>query len=175
MTINNQIRDERLQYDINRGAAKISALPSKKFNKYEDLTGEEIVPSNQKHIIQQTKFTYSPLGQAFEKQIKKIEDQWKKIINWYFKRLKIQRKKQTHADDCKNKFLIPKEREIFKHIYNKKLEKIEDLDKKFDYDDLISITESKNRKTDFSRKKGPVYFLNEIKRDKITIEQAKAT
>ena len=71
MTINNQIRDEKLQYDINRGAAKISALPSKKFNKYEDLTGEEIVPSNQKHIIQQTKFTYSPLGQAFEKQIKK--------------------------------------------------------------------------------------------------------
>ena len=42
MTIDDQIRDEKLQYDINRGAAKISALSSNKSNKYEHLTGEEI-------------------------------------------------------------------------------------------------------------------------------------
>ena len=47
MTIDDQIRDEKLQYDINREAAKISALSSKKFNKYEYLTGEGILPSNQ--------------------------------------------------------------------------------------------------------------------------------
>ena len=40
MTINDQIRDEKLQYDINREAAKISALSSNKFNKFEYLTGE---------------------------------------------------------------------------------------------------------------------------------------
>ena len=80
MTINDQIRDEKLQYDINREAAKISALSSKIFNKCEYLTGEEILPSNQKQMIQQAKFTYSPLGKAFEKQIKTIEDQGEKQV-----------------------------------------------------------------------------------------------
>ena len=68
MTIEDQIQDERLKYDINREAAKISALSSGKLDKYEYLTGEEILPSNQQKIIEQTKFTYSPLGKVFEKQ-----------------------------------------------------------------------------------------------------------
>ena len=46
MTIENQIRDEKLKYDINREAAKISALSSGKIDMYEYLTGEEILPSN---------------------------------------------------------------------------------------------------------------------------------
>ena len=53
MTINGQIGDEKLQYNINREAAKISALSSKEFNKYEYLTGEEILPSNKKQMIEQ--------------------------------------------------------------------------------------------------------------------------
>ena len=73
MTIEDQIKVEKLQYDINREAAKISALSSGKIDKYEYLTGEEILPSNQR----QAKFTYSPLGKAFEKQTKTIEDQGK--------------------------------------------------------------------------------------------------
>ena len=77
MTINDQIRDEKLQYDIYREAAKISALSSGKIQKYEYLTGEDILLSNQQQIIKQAKFTYSPLGKAFEKQIKTIEDQGK--------------------------------------------------------------------------------------------------
>ena len=75
MTINDEIRDDKLQYDINREAAKISALSSCKIQKYEYLTDEDILPSNQQQIIEQTKFTYSPLEKAFEKQIKRIEDQ----------------------------------------------------------------------------------------------------
>ena len=77
MTIDDQIKDEKLQYDINREAAKRSALPSAKIDKYEYLTGEEILPSNEKQIIEQAKFTYSPLGKAFEKQTKTIQDQGK--------------------------------------------------------------------------------------------------
>ena len=77
MTINDQIRDKKLQYDINREAVKISALLSGKIHKYEYLTGEDILPSNQQQIIEQAKFTYSPLGKAFEKQIKTVEDQEK--------------------------------------------------------------------------------------------------
>ena len=78
MAINDRIRDEKLQYDINREAAKISSLLSHKIHKYEYLTGEDILPSNQQQIIEQAKFTYSSLGKAFEKQIKTIEDQGKK-------------------------------------------------------------------------------------------------
>ena len=58
MTIEDQIKDEKLQYDINREAAKISALSSGKIDKYEYLTGEEILPSNQQRISQQAKFNY---------------------------------------------------------------------------------------------------------------------
>ena len=59
MTIKYQIRDEKLQYDINRKSAEISALSSGKIDKYEYVTGKEILPSNQQQIIEQTKFTYS--------------------------------------------------------------------------------------------------------------------
>ena len=70
MKINDQIRAEKPQYDINRESVKISALSSGKIHKYEYLTGEDILPSNQQQIIEQTKFTCSPFGKAFEKQIK---------------------------------------------------------------------------------------------------------
>ena len=81
MTVDDEIEDEKLQYGFNREVAKISALSSGKTDKYEYLTGEEILPSNQKQIIEQAKFTYSPLGKAFEKQIKTIEDQGKKQLD----------------------------------------------------------------------------------------------
>ena len=81
MTVNDQIRNEKLQYDINREAAKISALPSGKIQKYEYLTGEDILPSNQQQIIEQAKFSYVLLGKAFERQIKTIEDQSKKQVD----------------------------------------------------------------------------------------------
>ena len=68
MTINDQIKDEKLPYDINREAAKVSALSSGKIDKYEYLTGKEILSSNKKEITEQGKFTYSRLGKAFEKQ-----------------------------------------------------------------------------------------------------------
>ena len=77
MIIDEEIRVEKLQYDINREAAKILGQLSAKFDKYEYLTGEEILPSNQKQTIEHAKFTYSPLGKAFEKQIKTIEEQGK--------------------------------------------------------------------------------------------------
>ena len=74
MTTEDQTRDEKLQYDNNREAAKISALSSGKIGKYKYLTGEEILPFNQQKVIEQAKFTYSLLGKAFKKQTKTIED-----------------------------------------------------------------------------------------------------
>ena len=102
MTIEDQIKDEKLQHDINRVAAKISALSSGKIDKYEYLTGEEILPSNQQQIIQQAKFTYSPLGKAFEKQTKTIEDQGEK---------------QIKAIEDNNKQLANIHRETIKNIF----------------------------------------------------------
>ena len=80
MTINDKVGDEKLQFDINIEAAKTSALSSGKIGKYEYLTGEEILSSNQRQIIEQAKFTYYPLVKAFEKQTKTIEYQGKKQI-----------------------------------------------------------------------------------------------
>ena len=102
MTINYQIRDEKLQYEINREAAQISALSSGKIHKYEYLTGEDILPSNQQQIIEQAKFTYSPLGKAFEKQIKTIEDQGQKQVD-ALKDLKPKEQIKSIKDKSNNK------------------------------------------------------------------------
>ena len=126
MTIEDQIKDEKLQYDINREPAKISALSSGKIDKYEYFTGKEILPSNQQQIIQQAKFTYSPLGKAFEKQTKTIEDLGKKQV----KAIQDKQIININKNNYKNKLLLSKEREIFKVIYNKRLDKIEELNNK---------------------------------------------
>ena len=136
MTINDQIKDEKLQYDINREAAKISALSSGKLHKYEYFTGEVILPSDQQKIIEQAKFTYSPLGKAFEKQTKTIEDQGEKQIKsiWDQGDLKTIKKYDYDAEDTP---LISKQKEIFNKLVDERLEKITDIDKKVNSDDLI--------------------------------------
>ena len=126
MTIEDQIKDEKLQYDINREAVKISALSSGKIDKYEYLTGEKILPSNKQQIIEQAKFTYSPIGKVFEKQTKTIEDQGEKQIKAIQdKSIENTKKYFDYDNDCKNELLISKEREIFKDIYNDRLDQIE--------------------------------------------------
>ena len=75
--IDDKIRDEKLQYNINREPANISALLSGKIDKYEYLRGEEILPPDQRRVTEQAKFPYSPLGKAFKKQTKTIEEQGK--------------------------------------------------------------------------------------------------
>ena len=67
MPIQDKIKGEKLQYDINREAPKISALSSGKIEKYGHLIGEEILPSDQSAIIEQATFAYSPLRKAFKK------------------------------------------------------------------------------------------------------------
>ena len=74
MTIDDKIRDEKIQYDINTQNIKISTLQSKNIFEYEYLTGKEILPPDQSRVIEQAKFTFSPLRKALEKQTKKTED-----------------------------------------------------------------------------------------------------
>ena len=107
MTIEDQMRAEKQKYDINKEAAKISALSSGKIDKYEYLTG----PSNQQQIIEQAKFTYSPLGKAFEKQTKTTEDQGEKQTKAIQDKRPIKSiKKFTY--DINNSPIVSKEKEI---------------------------------------------------------------
>ena len=116
MAINDHIRDEKPQYDINRETAKISALSSHKIHKYEYLTGEDILPSNQQQIIEQAKFTYSPLGKAFEKQIKTIEDQSEKQVD-ALENLKPKEEAKPIKDKSNNQ---PRANIIFNDLINKR-------------------------------------------------------
>ena len=152
MTINDQFRDKKLQYDLNKEAAKISALPSGKIHKYEYLTGEDILPSNQQQIIEQTKFTYYPLGRAFEKQIKTIEGEGKKQID-VLKPLEPKEKIVHVNDDYEDKLLYSKEREKFRNIYNKKVDRIEELTEKIDDKNFIFTIISTEKTTDFTTKR----------------------
>ena len=169
MTIEDQTKDENLKYDINRETAKISAVSSGKIDKYEYLTGEEILPSHQQQIIEQAKFTYSPLGKAFEKQTKTIEDQGKKQVK------AIQDNKQLvniNSDDYKDKLLLSKETEIFKDIYNKRLDKIEEINNKIDYNNLNYVVAGTGDEYNFNNLDDPLTFLNNIKKGKISMNEA---
>ena len=121
-----------------------------KLHKYEYLTSEDILPSNQQQIIEQTKFTYSPLGKAFDKQIKTIEDQGKKqvdALNNLNSDNKITIKKYTY--DPNDTPFISKQKKIFNKLVDERLEKITDLDKKVNRDDLIYRYKGKFADTKF--------------------------
>ena len=74
MATDDKIRDEKLQFDINKEATKISATSSGKIDKYEEEIFGEILPPSRKRVIEQATFTYYPLGNALQKQAKAIED-----------------------------------------------------------------------------------------------------
>ena len=132
MTINYQIRDEKLQYDINREAAKISTLSSGKIHKYEYLTGEDILLFNQQQILEQATFSYSPLGKAFEKQIKMIEDQVKKQVK-ALEDLKPKEQAKPIEDKSNNQ---PKAMTIFNELIDKRKELMIELYDSVGYNSL---------------------------------------
>ena len=118
-----------------------------------------ILKCHQQQIIEQAKVTYSPSGKAFEKQTKTIEDKGEKQI----KGIQDNRKQLISDDDYKSKLLILKEREIFKDIYNKRLDKLEELNNKIDYDDLKYVVQSSGDEYSFNKVKDPISLLNKIK------------
>ena len=129
MTIDDQIRDEKLQYDINSEAAKLSALSSGKIDKNEYLTSEEILTSNQQQMIEQAKFTYSSLGKAFEKQTRTTEDQWEKQVK-ALETFKSNNKELTIED------VIPKSA-LINDESKKEHDKIIEIEKTIDREKLV--------------------------------------
>ena len=162
MTIEDQIKDEKLQYGINREAAKISALSSGKLDKYEYLTGEEILPSNQQQIIQQAKFTYSLLGKAIEKQIKISKDQGEKQVV-ALESLKVPDKKLTSIKD----FIATEN--LNPEIINE-IKRIEEIEKKVDRNRMVY--KGTNETYDFRNFKTIRAFGNEIRNNVISLDMA---
>ena len=162
MTIEDQIKDEKLQYDVNREAAKISALSSGKIDKDEYLTGEEILPSNQKQIIEQAKFTYSPLEKAFEKQAKTIEDQGKKQVD----ALESLRPSDKKLPSIKE--FISKENQN-PEIINE-IKRIEEQEKKVNRNKMVY--KATNKTYDFRKFKTIRAFGSEIKNNVINEDMA---
>ena len=160
MTINGQIRDEKLRSDVNREAAKISALSSGKIHKYEYLTGQDILPFNDQQIKEQAKFTYSPLVKTFEKQIKTIKDQGQKQVE--------------ALNTLKSNNQLTKEDMIPKNALNndeatKELDKIKEIEKNVDREKLIYKTDEYSYSFKNFQTKS---FGRDIYQGKITLEKA---
>ena len=176
MAINDKFKDGKLKYDFNREAAKISALSYRKIEKYEYLTGEEIIPSDQCRIIEQTKFTYSLLGISFEKQIKTIKDQYEKQI----KSLEEHRKslpkcndeKSLTDSDQKKSSTSSKQKEIFDEFANERLKEIHNLSKQLDFNNLTYHYKGKIPSKRFITFKRPLNFYNTVREGYITLEKS---
>ena len=165
MTINDQIRDEKIQHNINREASKISALVSGNIHKYEYLTCEDTLPSNQQQIIEQAKFTYFPLVKRFEKQIKTIEDQGEKQIKAIQDKEQVRTIEKYDYDDKDTPF-ISQQNEIFN-------EKKTDLDKKVNTDDLIYRYKGNVADAKFDKFDNTSDIIDQIRDGKIDLSDVK--
>ena len=158
MTIEGQIKDEKLQYDINREDVKISALSSGKIDNYEYLPDEEIAPAGKQQMIETAKFTYSPLGKAFEKQIKTIEDQGKKQVE----ALANLKPKDTKPIEEK-----PNE---YSNYFLNGLAKTRESTKPIDYNNLIYYYKGNSAPTNFIDYKGPMSIFKKVHNGDINLE-----
>ena len=110
------------------------------------------------------------MRKAFEKQTKTIKDQGEKQIQ------AIQDNKKQLAninDDYKNKLLLSKQREVFKNISNERLERMEELNKKIDYNNLRYTVISTGEEFEFDKSEDPLAFFNDIKTGKVSLEEVK--
>ena len=170
MTINDQIEDEKLQYGINREAAKISALSSGKLHKYEYLTGEDILPSNQQQIIEQAKFTYYPLGKAFEKQTKTIDDHGKKHVEALENLKPIEGSKAIKYDDDES---LEQKQETCNKLFDEKLDQIQELSREIDYKNLnYDFAMKASGSINFAGYNGPFTLFKKIRDGDISLETA---
>ena len=155
MTIDDQIKDKKLKYDINREADKISALSWGKIHKYEYFTGEDILLSSNQQIIEQAKFIYSSLGKALEKQTKTIEDQGEKQV----KVLKVLEPKSIDSKSNEQ----PINQDIYNKILEERIDEILEMSRKFNYNNLVYDFKGPTPLINFVKFEGPMYTYNQLK------------
>ena len=144
MAVDSKIGDEKLQYDIDREAAKISALSSGKIDKCKYLTGQKVLCSNQRQVIEQAKFTNSPLGKAFKKQTRIIVEQGREQNE----AIEVHGKQLLKSSSGKESLLLF---EIFSEFSNERIKKIQYLSKQIDFNNLAYY---------FKGKSGPKVFAD---------------
>ena len=144
MAVVSKIGDEKLQYDIDREAAKISALSSGKIDKCKYLTGQKVLCSNQRQVIEQAKFTNSPLGKAFKKQTRIIVEQGREQNE----AIEVHGKQLLKSSSEKESLLLF---EIFSEFSNERIKKIQYLSKQIDFNNLAYY---------FKGKSGPKVFAD---------------
>ena len=159
------------QYDLDRKAAKISALSSNNLDKYEYLTGEDLVlePST----IEQAKFKYSPLGKSFNKGLDK--DDKKEGLFKRLKNIKDKNEEQLQAIKDQGEKQLKELKDIDKNKTLKTIEKIskkgeevykllpefKKIDKRLDKAELV-CTKTDRKKYDFNRFSLPLIFIEKI-------------
>ena len=130
-----------------------------------------MLPSNKKQILEQAKFTYSPLGKVFEKQIKTIEDQEEKQIKAINNQGQIKTiKKYAYSD--KDGKLISKQKEIFNKLVDERLDGITQQDEKVNTDDLICKDKGQAADTKFKKFDNALSLIDKIKEVEISLADA---
>ena len=119
------------------------------------------MPSNQQEIIEQAKFNYSPLGKAFEKQTKTIEDQREKQIN-VLKSLESLKPKEVKPEETKPIG--------YDYCYIDKMAEIRNLSKQIDFNDLTYVYKGDSAPTNFIGFKAPLHLFKSIYNDDIALE-----
>ena len=150
-----------------------TTLPSDnplRFRKYITyITGEEILPSNQKQIFEQAKFTYSPLGKAFEKRTKTIEDQGEKQIG-ALKDLKLKQQTKPIQGKSNNQ---PKAPIIFNELINKRKKIMRELYDSSDYNNLKFEYAGPTKDVSFDKYKDSEELFNAIRNNQIKFSVVK--
>ena len=156
MAFDDKIRDEKLQHDIHRDAAKISALSTSKI---------EILPSDHRRVIEQAKSTYSPLAIALEKQTKAIEYQDSKrmkTIEDHGKQL-VESNELIKKDFDINRDRIPLE-EQKKYLMNLLKKVIGILEKRINHDNLIYKYKTEGRSPkEFRNYQNPIRLFKNLR------------
>ena len=147
---------------------KWDATSSGKINKYEYLTGDEILLSNQSQIKDQAKFTYSHLGKTLKKQVKTIEDQREKQI----KAFEEQGKQLIKSSGEKGSLTLVKQKELFDGLTSEKMAEIQKLNNQIDFNNLIYYFRGKKARKNVTGFKGWLGLFNSIKDGYINIKKA---
>ena len=135
----------------------------------DNLTGEDVLPSNQQQIIEQAEFTCSPLGKAFEKQIKTIEDQGEKQID-ALKDLKPKEQTKPIEDKSNNQ---PKATIIFNELINERKKIMSELYDSVDYNNLKFEYVGPTKDVSFYEYKDSKELFNAIKNNQIKFSEVK--
>ena len=169
-----KIRLEMKNYDmiLIERLQKISALSSDKIDKYEYLTGEEILLSTQQQIIEQAKFTYSPLGKAVEKQTKTIKDRGEKQIKAIQDKRSI-KSIEKFTYDINDSSVVLKEKEIYNKLTEESFEMITNLNKSVDINNLVFKYKGNTADEDFSKFDNALDLINKIRDGEISLDEAK--